>query len=79
MRWTVLGQRVFWVCVLMLAGTYITVVLEKTPVLSVKVGATSPSNSAYILIKTASTPIPLEPLYPHLQSQIDPAAWVDHA
>lgn len=59
----------------MLAGTYITVVLEKMPVSSVKVRATAPPNSVDLVIKTAHTPMPLAPLPPQLQSQIDPAAW----
>lgn len=45
----------------MLAGTYITVVLEKMLVSSVKVRATSPINSAYLVIKTAPTTLPLAP------------------
>lgn len=60
----------------MLAGTYITVVLEKMLVSSVKVRATSPINSAYLVIKTAPTTLPLAPWSPQLQSEIDPAASV---
>lgn len=59
MRWPVLGQRGFWDSVLMQAGTYTTVVLEKMPVSSVKVRATFPSNDADFLIKIASTSIPV--------------------
>lgn len=60
----------------MLAGTYITVVLEKMPVSSVKVRATSLSNRVHLVIKIALTPMPPAPLSPQLQSQTDPAVWV---
>lgn len=60
----------------MLAGTYITVVLEKMPVSSVKVRTTSSPNSEHLVIKIAPTLMPLAPLSPQLQSQVDLAAWV---